>query len=939
MKPWREVAVPHPDVLEGTFLQSEFAADITAVRTGKATREYQDASAFYQRTFITEGMRLLLTQVAQRLNGHGGEPVIQLQTAFGGGKTHTMLAVFHLATRKCALGSLAGISSLIERAGLMDVPLARVAVLDGNAHAPGQPWKHDKRTINTLWGELAWQLGGEEAFTLLATADATGTSPGKDVLKTLLETYAPCVVLIDELVAYIRQFPQGQQLSGGSFDSNLSFVQALTEAVKLVPNAILLGSLPESEVEAGSQRGVTALRALEKTFGRVQALWKPVATEEAFEIVRRRLFEPVRDEQAREAVCRAFAEAYVAEGARLPSETQEARYLDRLTQAYPLHPEVFDRLYEDWTTIDGFQRTRGVLKLMAKVIYRLWKDDNKDLMILPGSLPLYDGGSRNELTYYLPAGWDAVLEKDIDGDRAETTELETKEPRFGAVNAARRVARTLFLGSAPSSVATRSGVRGLDRARVLLGCLQPGQSSTTYSDALNRLADRLHYLNSSGDKAQDATRFWFDTRTNLRREMEERKKRFDDKTHVRGKLAEVLKKLVSGSSYFEGLHIFTPHGDVPDDSALRLVLLGPEYYYAREETRPAFEAVLEYVRSNGAKPRYRGNRLVFLAPDHGALARLRDCIRIALAWGSIVEDVREGRLNIDLLQKKQAEKELQTAEDVLPRAARECYRWLLCPVQHSPTETKASVESFALNTAGAALGSELERVCVENELVITTWSPIHLRAKLNELYWKADRPAVGALAFWEDTMRYLYLPRLKTRSVLEQAIVKGAGSQDFFGTAYGQHDGNYDGFKLGDANVQLDDTLLLIEPASAKQYETLHAPAPVPTPDSSSTTPSLPGFTHVGPGGAQPPIGTPTPIGQPKSHTFIGTAEVNAATAKMRLVQIADEIISLLASDSQANVKVSLEITAEFPDGVSDQIKRAISENASSLNFKNKSWE
>ena len=311
----------------------------------------------------------------------------------------------------------------------MDVPQARVAVLDGNAHAPGQPWNQGKQSVRTMWGELAWQLGGEEGFALVRESDATGTSPGKDVLKTLLETYAPCVVLIDELVAYVRQFQEGQVLSGGTFDSNLSFVQALTEGAKLVPNAIVLGSLPESEVEAGSHRGVAALRALEKAFGRIQALWKPVATEEAFEIVRRRLFEPVRDEKARESVCRAFADAYVAEGAKLPTETQEGRYYDRLLQAYPIHPEVFDRLYEDWTTIDGFQRTRGVLKLMAKVIYRLWKDENKDLMILPGSLPLYDGGSRNELTYYLPAGWDPVIEKDIDGDRAETTELESTRSR------------------------------------------------------------------------------------------------------------------------------------------------------------------------------------------------------------------------------------------------------------------------------------------------------------------------------------------------------------------------------------------------------------------------------------------------------------------------------------------------------------------------------
>jgi predicted AAA+ superfamily ATPase len=344
MKPWREIAVPHRDVLEGTFQQSEFAADITAVHSGKATKEYQDASAFYDRTFITEGMRLLLTQVAQRLVGNGGEPVIQLQTAFGGGKTHTMLAVYHLATRKCALSELAGIPSLVEQAGMMDVPQARVAVLDGTAHAPGQAWKHGKQTIKTLWGELAWQLGGSEGYALVKDADATGTSPGKDLLRDLLAKYSPCVVLIDELVAYVRQFSEGQTLSGGSYDTNLSFVQALTEAVKLVPNAIVLASLPESEVEAGSQRGVAALRALEKTFGRIQALWKPVATEEAFEIVRRRLFEPVRDGKTRDAVCRAFADAYVAEGSKLPTETQEGRYYDRLVQAYPIHPEVFDRL-------------------------------------------------------------------------------------------------------------------------------------------------------------------------------------------------------------------------------------------------------------------------------------------------------------------------------------------------------------------------------------------------------------------------------------------------------------------------------------------------------------------------------------------------------------------------------------------------------------------
>jgi predicted AAA+ superfamily ATPase len=941
LKPWREIAVPHADVLEGTFQQSEFAADITAVHTGKATREYQDAAAFFERTFITEGMRLLLTSVARRLNSQGGDPVIQLQTAFGGGKTHTMLAVYHLATRKCALKDLPGIPALLDQAKLMDIPKARVAVLDGNAHSPGQPWKHGKQAIHTLWGELAWQLGGEEAFALLKEADANGTSPGKDVLRTLLENHSPCVVLVDELVAYIRQFSNGQVISGGTYDSNLSFVQALTEAMKLVPNAVLLGSLPESDVEAGSQKGVAALRALEKTFGRVQALWKPVATEEAFEIVRRRLFEPIHDLKNRDAVCRAFSDAYISEGSKLPSETQEARYFDRLVQAYPIHPEIFDRLYEDWSTLDGFQRTRGVLKLMAKVIYRLWKDQNQDLMILPGSLPLYDGETRNELTYHLQNGWDAVIEGDVDGERAETTELESKEPRFGAIQAARRVARTIFFGTAPSAVATRAaGTRGQERARVLLGCFQPGQVSSTYSDALNRLADRLHYLNTTGDKAQETTRFWFDTRANLRREMEDRKRRFNDAHDVRPKLAEALRKLTAGASFFEGVHIFTPHADVPDDTGLRLVCLPPENFFSRAETRLAFDEVLTFTRSNGTKPRYRGNRLIFLAPDQASLARVTDCVRTALAWKSIVDDVEASCLNIDLVQKKQAEKELKTAEDVVPKAARECYRWLLCPSQASSTATQATVEFFPLNTSGAALGAEIERVSLDQELVIGTWSPIHLRDRLKELYWKENKTAASAMAFWEDTLRYLYLPRLKNRGVLEQAIVKGAGTRDFFGTAYGEHEGKFDGFKFGDANVQLDDTLLLIEPQAAASYAASLLPPPA-KPATGGTTPELP--TATPPGKAT--TGTPGQLpgmegtGSPKPQSFHGNVTVNAATAKMRLVQIAEEIIAVLVADPNAEVKVSVEIQATFPNGAKDQTKRAVSENAKTLGFKNPEWE
>ena len=555
-KPWTEIAVPHEDVMRGTFQQAEFAADLSRVHEKTAVPEYQNPMLFFKRTFITEGMTALLGSVVKRLTGQGGDPVIQLQTAFGGGKTHTMLAVYHLLSRAVSTREMQGIPPILDRVGVTDLPLSRVAVLDGINLAPNVPRNRGSVQVRTLWGELAWQLGGEEGYRMISDADLSGTSPGKDLLTHLIARYAPCVILIDELVSYIRQFGPGATLSGGTYDSNLSFVQGLTEALKAVPNAVLLVSLPESDREAGGQRGNDVLQTLEYYFGRVQALWRPVSTEESFEIVRRRLFSEIPDSRAVDSVCRSFADLYIERASDFPIEAREGSYYDRLRRAYPIHPEVFDRLYEDWSTLETFQRTRGVLKLMAMVIHRLWVDGNKDLLILPGSFPLSDADVRSVIQNPLPQGWDPVLERDIDGDRSEAATIETRETRFGSLQTCRRVARTIFLGSAPPASNQQS--RGIELERILLGSVQPGQPPELFRDALGRLSDRLHYLNSANN------RYWFDTRPNLRREMEERKRRFSESEHISPFLRERLRKMIEPGP-FGGIHVFTKHADVPDD--------------------------------------------------------------------------------------------------------------------------------------------------------------------------------------------------------------------------------------------------------------------------------------------------------------------------------------------------------------------------------------
>jgi len=933
LKPWREIAVPHEDVLKGTFQQAEFAADLSRVHAGTATAEYQNPTLFFQRTFITEGMRLLLDSVVKRLASKGGDPVIQLQTAFGGGKTHTILAAYHIARGEAAASDLPGVASILDAAGITELPKAQIAVLDGVEllGLASKPRKHGSCIVRTLWGEMAWQLGREAGYEIVRECDETGTAPGKAQLADLINSRSPCVILMDELVRYVSQFEEGKTLSGGTYDTQLSFIQSLTEALKAAPRAVLLASLPYSDREAGSQQGIKALRQLEHYFGRVQALWKPVATEEAFEIVRRRLFSSVNDKLVAESVCRAFADFYVANRDEFPQETQEGRYFDRLARAYPIHPEVFDRLYEDWSSLEGFQRTRGVLKLMAKVIHRLWKDGNNDPLVMPGSLPLYDPDMRNEVIYYLPPGWDPVIERDVDGERAETTEIENRDARMGSVQACRRSARAIFLGSAPTT--SSQMVRGLELERVLLGVVEPGQQIGIYKDALRKLHDRLHYLN------QGNNRFWLDTRPNLRREMEDRKRRFQDTEDLIPELSERIRRGFA-SGVFTGIHVFTPSADVPDDWSLRLVVLPPDAAFSKGAPAQATERAADILRKRGEQPRFKQNRILFIAADFDSVSRLKDHARSYLAWQSIVDDAEKRRINLDGLQLDQAKNSFNQAGETLRRMIRETYKWILAPMQEAiPGKgiSELKWEHFQLNPGAQNWSQEIERVLRENELLITEWAPIHLANILKSWFWKDDAKDVSALSVWQQTCQQLYLPRLKDDNVFRHTLGAAAESRDFFGFAQGKvDDGMYAGFSFGQRTTPiLDSSLLLIDPAVAVAY----AEAQVAAAKAAKAAPSTSAGSIAGaPATPQPldgPATTPSVPAAPalKKH-FFGSIELDPIRAKQQFVDVVDEVIQQFTSKPGIAVTISIDIRAEAASGIDEATQRAVRENCRVLGIR-----
>ncbi len=318
LRPWREVITPHPDVASGRYQQAEFAAYLSQVYHGEGVDEYRDPRAFFQRTFLTEGLRLLLVGALRRLTNTGGDPVVELQTNFGGGKTHSMLALYHMCSGATPAG-LPGIEPVLAAAEVATLPKVRRAVLVGTALSPANIHrKPDGTEVHTLWGELAYQLLGAEGYAFVAEADRRGVSPGSDALRELFQAAGPCLILIDEWVAYVRMLYGKHDLPGGAFDAGMTFAQALTEAARAVPRVLVVASLPASDIEIGGDAGREALSRLKNTFGRLESAWRPASAEEGFEIVRRRLFEPISDPAPRGAT-RSCARSAICTAASRPS--------------------------------------------------------------------------------------------------------------------------------------------------------------------------------------------------------------------------------------------------------------------------------------------------------------------------------------------------------------------------------------------------------------------------------------------------------------------------------------------------------------------------------------------------------------------------------------------------------------------------------------------
>lgn len=934
---WRTVMQPHPDVAEGRYRAAEFAADLAQVSRGEGAYEYRDPVEFFARTYVTEGMAGLLVESLQRLSGNGGEPVIQLKTAFGGGKTHSMLALYHMVRGGINIDRVSNLKPVLDRAGLTELPRANVAVLVGTSLDPTRkknPSNLPGHTVSTIWGEMAYQLvtsaGKPDLYEIVKDADKKGVSPGSENLKLLLNACGPCLILMDELVAYAKKIYGVDGLPAGSYDNFITFIQEITEAARASENSIVVASIPESDIEIGGDAGKTALETIEHTFGRMESIWKPVAANEGFEVVRRRLFLDCKDPETRDLVCTAFSNMYQENSADFPLEAKEVEYRNRLIACYPIHPEVFDRLYEDWATLEKFQRTRGVLRLMAAVIHELWMANDAGAMIMPGSIPLNMPTVRDELVRHLPDTWNSIIDREVDGKNSIPFQKDKANIRYGQKLAARRVARTVMLGSAPT--VRDQVVRGLEASRIRLGVVQPGENIADFNDALNTLHGSLSYLYNS----PNGSRYWYDVRPTLRKTAEDRASQVNE-VDVNMEIESRLKKLRKENP-FAGLHVCPASSlDVPDEQAVRLVILRTsDTYKSKNKRTQAMETVESILNTRGTSPRIYRNMLAFVAPDLDNMYSLQAEVKRFIAWKSIMSDKDD--LNLDGNQIRETQNNLDRSNQTVELRIKETYCWLLVPfIDQFEDMKKIQWEISNIGGSDESIVSKAARKMIQSEQIITNWAPALLQMCLDDLLWK-DSNDIQVKKLWEYLSTYCYLPRLSGYGVLEDAICKGLPSDEYFGIAGNYANDRYVDLKFNQTVFSINQSDLLVKAnvamkqILAEKKKTEIQPDEWPPSRSggddgdTSNVQSGNGKVPENGGGQQP---TDTQV--PSNTRFFMSAKLDNTRVNRDVNNYLQEIIQHLLNVDGSEVELTLEVNVNAPNGIPSTTVRTVSENCRTL--------
>ena len=849
LPPWFSVVVPHIDIRKGRLDESVFAANLMEVSQGNGREVYTNPGLFFEKTYPTAALKALIQRVAEGLSGGDSENrVISLQTGFGGGKTHSLISLYHVSRMPASARKQSSVSSfLVTPDGKFpDFEQAKVAVFTNTTNDPTQGRTTDDGVhIHTLWGEISYQLGGISLYEKIRENDISRVSP-KGLFKGILESAKPALILLDELADYCMTASGVRVGDSNLSDQTISFLQELTQAVAEVPGAVLVATLPASNSEMGnSESSAKILSSLESRIKRVGADQKPVDDNEIYEVIRRRLFENFDDPKVKEAletVCNSYIQYYFQNTNELPTKVPRTEYSTLLKKSYPFHPELILCFQHKWGSHNGFQRTRGVLRILANLISDLWKRKEtltgSQSLIHPSDIRFENLNSlSSELRRLWGDGYESVILADVSNVNSHSYRMDSEHIEYGSHNISKGIASSILMNSFGSDGANR----GLNIKEIKLALLRPdGFNHNLIHGSLDKLISVSHYLYYTSDDSENK-RYWYHTKPNINILITEAKSQIQSDLVRMEIVRRLQEKTKSFSKTFKVL--IHPESDVAEQKNLAIIFLSPEYRGNPEKLTQVTESKIKKMfLKRGQGDRLYRNTILFCIASELGISKLEESMRDFLACRKTESDYG---FQLESEQKEEIKRKMEEFSNRIDANLQSCYSLVVKPGSKNENLIFSIPQ---VNNSGweAGIVSLLE----EEGILIGS---LGMKLLQDHSLFPTSEKAISSKDLYEAFLRYDDKPMITGFQAVIKTIERYTSSGDLCIAT--KTEAGFTNFRMG-AGVKigeiLDESLYLLHPtafpkpvreeAKSENFQNNLFPGPIPIKNTEKVSPidSLP---------------------------------------------------------------------------------------------------
>ena len=782
---WWQVCTPRTGFQNPNNVdESLFAATLGGVFAGSARDEYLDPAAFLSQTYFTENLTQMVRDVVSRMSGGEGPAVTEVQTPFGGGKTHALLTLYHMINSS---DQAAAIPNVADALGDLSVPSnARVLVFDGQEAGTEPAEKEDGASVHTLWGELAHQVDPATYMRHIIDCDGRREAPGNAVFRQVLEEASPCLILLDELVSYLVKLRYSTaRRTQNLYRQTIQFLQETLQLASNVPGVCVLLSLPQSRREFGGlepeqlHREMGILDELQPRADRVVSKRTPINDEEIYLLMTRRLFESV-DSDAAERVARAYRGVYDRTPGLYDAAVTTQDFIEQQVMAYPLHPELIDVLYKKWSTAPDFPRTRATLQLLASIVADQWANQRQVYSIQSAHVDLDRERIRTRVVSAAGSGggYDGVVRADIiGGDAHADMQDQSRGGDYARHRIARGVATTLLMNSFGGQ--ERSGANA---QQLRLGTVAPNVGPEYVTEILNTLEEVLWYVHKEGESLR------FQTRPNIYRAIADTASN-QSSSSVADRLRSEVDKVIGTAAGFRILPWAGGDGQIPDNPEPSIVVLPPRFAVADPNGGAGLadaSAVEEIWDRVGGGLRQWRNSLILVAPDRELWGRAEEAVREVLAYDAVVAPSAGSRFDLSETEFRDLRSRRDAKADSLRTSVATAYRWVFYPDETGLAILGLPVPATSNERIADRVVKRLSDQDYGTPKILPRMGAVYFNARVGPQIWKDDSDALDLSEALRRFPQWTFLPILPNREETLLASIREGIGQGLWGVAIGE---------------------------------------------------------------------------------------------------------------------------------------------------------